>query len=430
MYTKLFSDILTSSVWVESNETKIVWITLLAMADKDGEVMGSIPGTAKLAGVTIKEFEAALDVLLSPDPYSRTPDDEGRRLEAIQGGWVILNYRTYAKRANDEDRKRKAAERQRRFRERQERNADVTQSNATVTLSDEKSVTEVAMSRAGNTKIHTQTQTVDIDADIDSDSEVQTAKKQDSTTTFTEKPYEYPQSDDVREEVVVVSKISLDSFLRIAEKFEINTAFAEALWIDWNENGWKDAKGRDIASPSLILKHAWDAAQARQERNKGNGAREGWQIDADIKRVQKEIEELQKNPGSRNASLGFVATEAEHRERFESDWLETVRKIYDEATEKAPEEIAELEVMLEDERRHLKGNAQALAAFDDPDYKLARYTEAFDSAPSFEKWDKEFNKSPWKDPQGLTTVALTELRLLKSGLARLEGERREAAKSV
>ena len=37
-WTPLFSNIIDSSVWRESKETRLVWITLLAKKDKDGYV--------------------------------------------------------------------------------------------------------------------------------------------------------------------------------------------------------------------------------------------------------------------------------------------------------------------------------------------------------------------------------------------------------
>ena len=43
-YTKLSSTIINSTVWQEGLATKVVWITMLALADKHGEVMASVPG--------------------------------------------------------------------------------------------------------------------------------------------------------------------------------------------------------------------------------------------------------------------------------------------------------------------------------------------------------------------------------------------------
>ncbi len=94
-YTKLFGSIVGSTVWREALPTKVVWITMLAMSDEDGVVEGSIPGLAHLAGVTIEECEEALRILEGPDKYSRTPDHEGRRVEVIDGGWLILNRAKY-----------------------------------------------------------------------------------------------------------------------------------------------------------------------------------------------------------------------------------------------------------------------------------------------------------------------------------------------
>ena len=94
-FTKLFSSILASTIWQENNPTRIVWITMLAMADRDGEVAASIPGLARYANVSLEECEAALASFLAPDKYSRTTDFEGRRIEVIAGGWRLLNHAKY-----------------------------------------------------------------------------------------------------------------------------------------------------------------------------------------------------------------------------------------------------------------------------------------------------------------------------------------------
>ena len=121
-YTKLANSILTSTIWMEDDQTRIVWLTLLAMADKNGEVQASIPGLANVARVSIPSCHAAIDKFRSPDPYSRTKDDEGRRIEDIRGGWSLINHAEYRNLASDDDRKAKSAERQRRHRERSKRN--------------------------------------------------------------------------------------------------------------------------------------------------------------------------------------------------------------------------------------------------------------------------------------------------------------------
>ena len=126
-YVKLFSSILDSTVWDTSPETRVVWITLLAMADRDGVVEAAVPGLAKRAGVTLEQCEAALARFAAPDSYSRTKAHDGRRLEAIDGGWRLLNYEAYRDKATVAEKLKKAADRQKRWREREaERNASVT----------------------------------------------------------------------------------------------------------------------------------------------------------------------------------------------------------------------------------------------------------------------------------------------------------------
>lgn len=98
-YAKLFGSLLTSSVWCEDNVTRVVWITMLAAADADGVVEGSVPGFARLANVTVDELRAALAKLSAPDPDSRTLDKEGRRIEAIEGGRQVVNYAKYRQQA-------------------------------------------------------------------------------------------------------------------------------------------------------------------------------------------------------------------------------------------------------------------------------------------------------------------------------------------
>jgi len=130
-YTKLFASIVSSTLWSEDSDTRVVWITMLAMADKHGEVTATIPGLARLAGVSLEACEAALVNFLAPDKYSRTETAEGRRIEKIEGGWALINHGKYRRLASKEDSVEKNAERQRRFKKRN--GVTVTPGNAQVT---------------------------------------------------------------------------------------------------------------------------------------------------------------------------------------------------------------------------------------------------------------------------------------------------------
>jgi hypothetical protein len=107
-YTKLFSSIIHSTIWQRPGHVRLVWVTMLAMVDRHGEVQASVPGLARAAGVTIQECEEALADMAGPDPYSRTPDNEGRRIEAVEGGWTILNHAKYRVKLSPEDIREKA----------------------------------------------------------------------------------------------------------------------------------------------------------------------------------------------------------------------------------------------------------------------------------------------------------------------------------
>src|SRR3990167_10772082 len=105
-YTKLFNSILASTIWRAPDKTRIVWITMLAMANKDGVVEVSIPGLADFARVSLKDCEAALDDLSSPEPYSRSSENDGRRIAVIEGvGWQLLNHGKYRAKMSDDERR-------------------------------------------------------------------------------------------------------------------------------------------------------------------------------------------------------------------------------------------------------------------------------------------------------------------------------------
>lgn len=97
-YAKLFSAITKSSLWSEPKEVRLLFVSMLAEADEQGFVEAAIPGLARIANLTIQEITAALEVLTSPDPYSKDQANEGRRVARVDGGWRLLNYSKYKSR--------------------------------------------------------------------------------------------------------------------------------------------------------------------------------------------------------------------------------------------------------------------------------------------------------------------------------------------
>jgi hypothetical protein len=137
-FVKLDSGLLDSSLWVQA-DARTMFITALLLAHPVellepveaiqigslkplgftvpagwyGMVEAASTGLCARACLSPEAGTSALSVLASPDPDSRTPTYEGRRMVRISGGFLILNYMTYRERDYT------AAERQRRYRERQ-----------------------------------------------------------------------------------------------------------------------------------------------------------------------------------------------------------------------------------------------------------------------------------------------------------------------
>lgn len=80
---------------------------MLAMADRKGRVLSSVPGLAKVAMVSLEAVQNALGKFLSPDEFSRTKIMEGRRVEVIEGGWRLINYEKYRELRDDESEREK-----------------------------------------------------------------------------------------------------------------------------------------------------------------------------------------------------------------------------------------------------------------------------------------------------------------------------------
>jgi len=79
---------------------------MLAMADAAGFVYASVPGLANIAQVPIDKTKIALDRFLNTDEYSRDRDNDGQRIEEIDGGWAILNHPKYRKLRDADERKK------------------------------------------------------------------------------------------------------------------------------------------------------------------------------------------------------------------------------------------------------------------------------------------------------------------------------------
>jgi hypothetical protein len=101
-FVKIYgSKLISSSLWDESPAARLVFLSLLAIADADGWV--DVPNERALARMLNLELDylrEALVVLTAPDPGSRGEEHEGRRVlreKAANGdsGWRCVNYGKY-----------------------------------------------------------------------------------------------------------------------------------------------------------------------------------------------------------------------------------------------------------------------------------------------------------------------------------------------
>ena len=140
-YTKLFNSILASTIWREDDKTRLVWITLLAMADKNGVAEGSVPGLADMARVSIEDCEEALRKLMAPDKYSRTKENAGKRIKEVEGGWAILNHAKYRAKMSTDERREYNRLKQQEFRQK----ASTRSQQTSITVNDSQSQSEMSM---------------------------------------------------------------------------------------------------------------------------------------------------------------------------------------------------------------------------------------------------------------------------------------------
>jgi len=95
-FVLLWDKILTSSIWMEPAPTRLVFITMLLLKNKDGIVRTkSVKALAHVARVTEKECQEALAKFEAPEPETAGETDDGRRIEKVEGGWQILNHEMY-----------------------------------------------------------------------------------------------------------------------------------------------------------------------------------------------------------------------------------------------------------------------------------------------------------------------------------------------
>ena len=224
-YTKLFHTLPTSSVWMECYPTRIVWITLLVMSNKDGIVRVTAPGLAKVAGVALDEAVVALETLAAPDPHSRTKADDGRRITEVDGGYQLVNHAMYLEKASTVDKQSKWR------RQKQSQRTDTGGHGVDMGWTE---VDKTGMS-AMSTHIDK-----DIDVDVDAKRELLGGNKN--------------------------FKVTRDEWNAYSKTINLDLSDADASWDFYTSKGWK---------VGTALMRDWKAAMRNWKRNTGNFTKGG-----------------------------------------------------------------------------------------------------------------------------------------------------------
>jgi hypothetical protein len=107
MYCKLFASLYQGTLRGASHEI-LVFTNLLAHAGRDGVVDKHFRAISEETGLTVNEVKQAILTLESPDPESRSPDEDGARIVRMDEhrvwGWRVVNYGKYRAIRSEEDR--------------------------------------------------------------------------------------------------------------------------------------------------------------------------------------------------------------------------------------------------------------------------------------------------------------------------------------
>lgn len=127
-WTPLFSKIVDSSIWTEPDYVCKVFITMMALKDADQVVRFNAFGLAQRAHKTEEEVLKALKVLSSPDKKRLEPQPhEGRRIQKVEGGWLILNGQAYEDLMRSINRKSYKAAKEAEYRRRRKDKAQIVE---------------------------------------------------------------------------------------------------------------------------------------------------------------------------------------------------------------------------------------------------------------------------------------------------------------
>lgn len=134
MYGKLFAKMYEGTLYGQW-EALVTFQQMIVLCDADGMLDMTPQAIAARTSIPLKIIEKGIGILESPDPHSRTPDQDGRRIERIDAhrpwGWHLVNHAKYSSMQDADTIRAQTRDRVRRHREKkieeQGRTPDVTQ---------------------------------------------------------------------------------------------------------------------------------------------------------------------------------------------------------------------------------------------------------------------------------------------------------------
>lgn len=110
MYAKIFEQIYDGTLCTNGPwEALVTFQQLLVLADEEGCVDMTPSAISRRTTIPLEIITKGLECLVQPDPESRTPTEEGRRLvplsEGRSWGWRVVNYKHYRQIKREHDRR-------------------------------------------------------------------------------------------------------------------------------------------------------------------------------------------------------------------------------------------------------------------------------------------------------------------------------------
>ena len=151
MYGKIFDTIYDGTL-VEDWRALVTFIQMIVLCDADGIIDMTPSAISRRTSIPIEHIKAGIEILENEDPYSRSPDDGGRRIVLLDEhrpwGWYIVNHEKYKGLQDSDTVRTQNRERKRKQRERHKASRPVTDGHASSRHTDTNTDTDTKTYRA------------------------------------------------------------------------------------------------------------------------------------------------------------------------------------------------------------------------------------------------------------------------------------------